>query len=55
MCKTINAIEPCMDISDCMREEEIRVTTLDDEHLGIQSENVPSGLLSMKTEVQKEP
>ena len=30
---TINAIESCMDIPDCMKAEEIWLATLDDKHL----------------------
>ena len=35
MCITINTVQLCMDIPDCVRAEEIRTATLDDEHLGI--------------------
>ena len=31
---TINAMESCIDIPDCMTTDKIRLTTLDNEHLG---------------------
>ena len=37
---TINAIESCIDILDCMTAEELRATKLADDHLGILSELV---------------
>ena len=54
MCITINAIESCTDIPGCITAEEIRVATLDDQHLGILSEHVFHILSSTKAEVQKE-
>ena len=42
-----------MDIPDCMRAEEIRSVTIDDEHLGILPNNVLHSWPSMRAEVQK--
>ena len=53
MCMTINAIGTCLDIPNCMTEE-IKLATLDDEHLGILSEYVLCIWPSTKVEVQKE-
>ena len=32
MCITINPIESCTDITDCMKTEQIRLATLGNEH-----------------------
>ena len=40
-----------MDIADCIPAEEISMATLDDGHLGIQSEYVLCGLQSTEAEV----
>ena len=51
---TINAVESCMDIPDCMTAAEIRQATLGNEHLGILTEYVLSGWPSTKAGVQNE-
>ena len=51
---TINVIESCTDISDCMRAEEIRFATTDDKHLNMLSEYVLHGWPSVRAEVQKD-
>ena len=43
-----------MDIPECMATEEVRLATLDTEHLGILSEHVLCGLPSTTAQVQKE-
>ena len=40
---TINAIESCTDIPDCMTTEDIRLASLEDEHLDMLSEYVSQG------------
>ena len=37
---TINAIKSCMDIPDCMAAEDIRIATLDDDHIGMLLEHI---------------
>ena len=54
MCITINVVGLCMDIPDCMTGEEIRLATLDDEHLGMLSKYVLCGWPSINGEVWKE-
>ena len=49
----INAIESCMDIPGCMKVEEIREVTLEDEHLSVLTELALHSWLSTKTEVLK--
>ena len=51
---TINTTKSCPDIPDCMTIEEIRMATLDDEHIGMLSELVFCGLSSTKVEMQIE-
>ena len=53
-CITINSIESCTDIPDCMTADKIRMITLDDEHLIILSEHVLHGWPPSKAEAQKE-
>ena len=48
-CYTLNAIESCMDIPDCMTVEEIRITVLDDVHIGMLSELILHGWPSTKS------
>ena len=43
-----------MDLPECMTTEEIRLATLDNEHLGMLSEYILHGWLSTKSEVQKD-
>ena len=43
-----------MDIPDCMRTEEIRLETLNNEHFGILSEYIVCGWPSTKAEVWNE-
>ena len=52
MCITINAIESCTDIPDCMKTKEIRTATLDDENLGILTELVLCIWPQTKAEIQ---
>ena len=37
---TMNAIKSCMDILDCMKAEEIRSVTIDEEHMSMLSDYV---------------
>ena len=53
MCSTINTIESCMDIPDCMTEKEMRTAKVDNEHIGILAELVLHGWPSTKAEVWK--
>ena len=46
-------MESCTDIPDCMTAEEIRIATLDDEHICILSEIILHGWPSTKAEVPK--
>ena len=50
---TINAIESCTNIPDCMTAEEIRSDTIEDEHLSMISAYVLHARPSMRAEVQK--
>ena len=50
----INTIKSCMDIQDHMRAGEIRVATMEDEHLSALAEIILHSWPSMKAEVQKE-
>ena len=51
---TINAIESCMDIPNCMTAKNIKSVTLDEEHLSILSEYVLCGWASIRAEDQKD-
>ena len=51
---TGNAITSCMDVQDCMTAEEIRVATLDDEHIGKLSELILCSWPLIKSAVQKD-
>ena len=42
-----------MDISDCLRAEELKRAMLDDKPIGMLSELIPCGWPSTKAEVQK--
>ena len=52
MSLSIHAIELCKDIPDCMTVEEIKLATLDDEHLAMLSEYVLCGWPVTKAELQ---
>ena len=52
MCITINTIESCMDIPACMTTEEIKMATLDDEHLVLLLKLICHSWPLMKIEVQ---
>ena len=54
ICTTVNTIESCMNILDCMTMEEIKIAIIDDEHLDMLSELVLHSWPSAKTEIQKE-
>ena len=54
MCITINAMESCMDIPDCMTADKIRQAILDNEPLGMLSEYILHGWPPTKAEVQNE-
>ena len=49
---TINSIEMCTDIPDCIPAEEIMLATLDDDHLGMLSKYVLYGWPSTKAAMQ---
>ena len=55
MCKTINAIESCMDMAECMTAEEIRLAIMVNECFAMLSEYVLHNWLSTNAEVQKKP
>ena len=54
MCITINAIESCIDVPDCMTAVEIKTATLDDEYLSILAELLLLSWPSTKAKVQME-
>ena len=54
MYMTINAVESCMEIPDCMTVEETTVASQDDEHLGILLEHVLHSWPPTEAKVQKE-
>ena len=49
---TINTIESCTEIAECMRVDEIRRAALEDEFRGILLESILYGWLLTKAEVQ---
>ena len=55
MCITINAIESCTDIPDCMAAVVARTATPDDDHLGIPAELILHGWPSTKLWKELQP
>ena len=55
MCITINPLESCIYIPDCMMAEEIRLVMPNDEYIGMLSEPILHSWPSTKAEVQKDP
>ena len=54
MSPTINTIEACIDIPECMMAEEIRHVTLGDYHITVLSTHVMHGWPLARAEVIKE-
>ena len=51
---TINTVDLCMDLPVCLTADEIRIVTLEDEHLGALAELIFHGWLSTRAWVQRE-